>query len=435
MKNVLFVALLALGLALGTVIVGADAGEIEPIDDFSGMDWDYCADFEDVTGGGWPGTNYDEILCSGDLQLAERFLGQTLLLPHKGFDELSGTPFDPLALQTGDQYKSLCVYNSSLTHSNAVAGLGPNIGWPNAGDIGEGSVAVLFPSPQSRFKFDIVGKGSVTIQFFRADGSLLDTCNIPTTDQKTYGFRCTSENPEIRGFSIHNIAPGGGLLYDNICSAADTVDQMITVTKDYRYADVCFEQDNDGDGLFDEDDVDCPAGTYGGDALPMDDEDNYLLEAVVSKDDKVRSYNPGQYYAVSTVTVLADVATLTIEDVFWDCADADISTLIPSQGGGSVVIVQIGPDDPAEVAYQILDAQSAAVTVDLENGTAKVELTEVKAGTTIRMYVKFGPALRGELWAGPISCASTMTARATTGGGDSGETASATAALKLIIKA
>jgi len=194
----------------------------------------------------------------------------------------------------------------------------------------------------------------------------------------------------------------------------------IEVEKDYRYTNVCFEKDNDndgefnedpvnfeidgitpidddGDGLYNEDDVDCSGGTYLGDLLPMDGDD-YVLEAVIHpKNNKVKSYNPGQYYAVSTVNVTDDVDTLTIVEDWSDCCD--ISALNPPNGGGSVVIVQVGPGDA--VAYQIFDATSDAIAVNATACTATATLEDVAAGTTIYMYVKFGPALKKQLWAGP----------------------------------
>jgi hypothetical protein len=194
------------------------------------------------------------------------------------------------------------------------------------------------------------------------------------------------------------------------------VTPIVEVEKDYRFTNVCFEQDNDndglfnedpvnfvdllidgmtivpipidddGDGLYNEDDVDCPMGTYLGDELPMDD-DNYVIEAVIKKNGKVSSYNPGQYYAVSTVNVLMDVDTLTIKEDWCDCLD--ISALSPEKGGGSVVIVEVVDG----VARQILDAKSDDVSFGCCIGCcAEAVLEDVAAGTTIMMYVKFGPA-------------------------------------------
>jgi hypothetical protein len=241
----------------------------------------------------------------------------------------------------------------------------------------------------------------------------------------------------------------------------------IEVEKHYSYTNVCFERDNDGDGYFNEDpvdfevigdvlvpidndgdgvanedDVDCPDGSYLGDPLPVDlgdpedpDDDFYVLEAVVKKNGKVSSYNPGQYYAVSTVNVLSDVDLLTIVEDFHDCSG--IGKLNPVKGGGRVVIVQIGgeimgePVPDPEAAYQIMDANSEEV---LEGcGAASVTLEDVKAGTTILMYVKFGPALKGEQWDGPYGPCVNYN-RAWVGEDRPDEPPSACANLRLIMK-
>jgi hypothetical protein len=196
----------------------------------------------------------------------------------------------------------------------------------------------------------------------------------------------------------------------------------ICVAKDYRYTNVCFEEDNDGDGLcsedpvdfdadgnpidndgdglFNEDDVDCEETSLGT-LLPTDADEDYIVEAVV-KNGKVKSYNPGQYYAVSTVNVLEDVDTLTIVEDWSNCEY--ISALSPAQGGGCVVIVEVGPDG---VPCQILDAKSDEVTVS--GCTATATLGAVSAGTTILMYVKFGPAQK-HLEFDPGICENTNTA-------------------------
>ena len=217
----------------------------------------------------------------------------------------------------------------------------------------------------------------------------------------------------------------------------------IEVDKDYRYTNVCFEKDNDGDGLFsedpidgidndldglvDEDPVDCPSGTNLGYLLPMSAEGNYTLEAVIHpKNNKVRSYNPGQYYAVSTVNVLVDVDELIIVEDWSACTDPPISVLNPKKGGGSVVIVQVGPGD--DVAYQIFDATSDAVTITGNTATAVLE--NVAAGTTILMYVKFGPGLKGETWEGTVGpCINYNSATA-----DGSETIVASANLRVVAK-
>lgn len=232
------------------------------------------------------------------------------------------------------------------------------------------------------------------------------------------------DNPTVGTWGVggyHQYNPGAVIFQLDI----EYEESTIEVEKDYRYTNVCFEKDNDnddkfnedpvngvdddGDGSIDEDPVDCPLGSYLGDPLPMDN-GNYVLEAVIHpKNNKILSYNPGQYYAVSTVNVTDDVDTLTIVEDWSDCGCGGdpISVLNPPKGGGSVVIVQVGGEingvpvpDPS-AAYQIFDATSDAIAVDATACTANATLEDVAAGTIIYMYVKFGPGLKGETWAGP----------------------------------
>jgi len=167
------------------------------------------ADFQDVAAG-----NYDGILSSGGLQIAERFAGQ--VLSYDGdHDVLSGSPSSPLALQVG---AANCNVHVSFigSYGNVMDGLGYK-GYPNNDAIGEGSVAVLFPYRQSQFKFTIIGGsgGIATLNFFRANGSSLGTIAINAGSQ-TYGFGHSGGLHEIAGFSIHN-TEYGGFGIDNIC--------------------------------------------------------------------------------------------------------------------------------------------------------------------------------------------------------------------------
>jgi hypothetical protein len=192
---------------------------------------------------------------------------------------------------------------------------------------------------------------------------------------------------------------------------------VLAVDKDYRFTDVCFEKDDDmdgefsedpvnfdpvtglpidddGDGLFNEDDTECPDGTALGMPLPMvagpDGLDRHTVFAVLKKNGTVSSYNPGQYYAVSTIDVLIDIDELIIWEDYSDCVDKELSALNPPKGGGKVVIIMVGPDG---IAKQIMDAKSPNVTVT--GGTAHAHIMKpIPAGTTVLMYVKFGPGLK-----------------------------------------
>lgn len=177
------------------------------------------ANFSDVTGGPTPGTNYDGVLTAGGLQFAERFQGQTVGASGD-FDVITGTPSNPLTLQVGSPGQNLDVFDYN---SNVLAGLGP-IGFPDIDAIGEGSIAMYFPSAQSLVSFDLVGGngGSAELTFYRADGSLIDDVLVSGLGDYTYGFGTADASPSISGILIQN-TDLSGIGVDNICHAGGVV--------------------------------------------------------------------------------------------------------------------------------------------------------------------------------------------------------------------
>jgi len=173
--------------------------------------------FDDVAGGAAPGTNYDTVFESDGADFGERFAGQTLSFIGD-FDQLSGSPTSPLTLQAGSTNQNLGVYIYDGTGSQVLYGLGP-LGFPNYDAIGEGSFAVLFDFDQSEFGFDLVGgnDGTATINFFKRDGTLIDTIIVTGlgTDQ-SYGFTRDGGVNDIAGISIHN-DDLRGIGFDNLC--------------------------------------------------------------------------------------------------------------------------------------------------------------------------------------------------------------------------
>jgi len=340
----------------------------------------------------------------------------------EGFEVTFGgntvSSFSIVMLDYGDYFPHAASYASPLTHTIKLVGY-------DAGDVMVDDDVLTFTS---------TGGGSTmrtcTSHTWAFGGTSLsvagDACPARALNQSPGRWQFTVTGTGIAKVAVEFVGDqsvDSGVGWDNI---SFEIEPLIEVDKDYRYTNVCFERDNDldgwfnedpvnfeidgitpidddDDGLFNEDDIDCPLGSYLGDLLPMDN-GNYVVEAVIHpKNNKVRSYNPGQYYAVSTVTVLDDVDTLTIMEDWDDCDE--ISTLNPRNGGGCVVIVQVGGEingapvpDPS-AAYQIMDADSEDVTISGNTATAVLE--DVKAGTIILMYVKFGPGLKGQPWDPP----------------------------------
>ncbi|HEX9848526.1 MAG TPA: choice-of-anchor L domain-containing protein [Acidimicrobiia bacterium] len=200
----------------------------------------------------------------------------------------------------------------------------------------------------------------------------------------------------------------------------------LDVTKHWSQTDVCFL--GGGDPA-----EECPDGTSLGTPLPIDEDGDFQIEAVVNGKGVIASYNPGQVYAVSSVRVLGDVAGLTISEIYQNCTtDTGILTLnpAPGRGGGSVVVVVLNEEgDPV----QILDANSPEVTAGVDESI--VMLGPLDAGTTVLVYVKFGPGLKGETFAGPLSCTNVNSAQAfDAAGAEFGEEISDTAVLELTEK-
>ena len=172
------------------------------------------ATFNSLPGGENPGANYDGIIQTAGLEFAERFVGQTL--GYSGdFDAVSGVPANPLALQVGLPGQNLSVLLYSV--SNVLSGLG-NLGFPDFDAIGEGAIAIYFPTTQFRVAFDIVGGngGSATIGFYGADGSLLDNVVVSGLGDLRYGFGTSNGVRSIAGVLIQSTDPSG-IGVDNVC--------------------------------------------------------------------------------------------------------------------------------------------------------------------------------------------------------------------------
>src|SRR5262245_30875234 len=196
----------------GVGVPRSQGSNVLPIDP-STLNCNATVTFDDVAGGGAPGTNYDAIFESNGADLAERFVGQALGV-NGNSDVLSGTPTNPLTLQVGAHNQNLNVF---VFTPQVLTGLGP-LGYPDFDAIGEGSFAVLFDFDQSEFGFDLVGGdgGNAFVRFFRRDGSLIDLITIPNLANQRYAFRRNGGIHDIAGISIDNDDPAG-IGFDNLC--------------------------------------------------------------------------------------------------------------------------------------------------------------------------------------------------------------------------
>lgn len=169
--------------------------------------------FGEVSGGAAPGTNYNNVLTIGNASFAERFAGQSLGVSGN-FDVLSGTPTGPLTLAAGAAGANLAVATFGAT--SLVVGVGPGL-YPNISALGPGAFSALFSIDQSELGFDILGTngGVGTVNFFRRDGTLIQSLLLALNTDTSWTFRREGALLDIAGFSITN-NDSGGVGYTNL---------------------------------------------------------------------------------------------------------------------------------------------------------------------------------------------------------------------------
>jgi len=134
--------------------------------------------------------------------------------------------------------------------------------------------------------------------------------------------------------------------------------------------------------------------------------DKFLLKAVIKKKDgTVSSYNPGQYYAVTKVTLLQDVDKLWITELFGDCTDrgtVSLSKVNPDKVPGGALVAIMDPDgNVSDLSSELVKSGDLFLTDSNNNGitdNAEVHIDDpdlLKEGSMVFLYVKFGPGLKG----------------------------------------
>lgn len=134
--------------------------------------------------------------------------------------------------------------------------------------------------------------------------------------------------------------------------------------------------------------------------LPFDEDDSkfFVNSTVHPRNDKILNYNPGQYYAVTNVTINSDVDGIKITENFGDCTARDgpnVSELNPNKVPGGAFVVIVTPDgDVFDVSGDLANDGKLAITGD---GIITADIDEaVLAQSQVYMGVKFAPGLVGE---------------------------------------
>ncbi len=171
-------------------------------------------DFEALPHVGDAGQNYDAIFEADGTDFAERFVGQVLTYDGD-FDVLSQTPTGPLTLQAGAAGQNIDLLDYT-PGGNVLTGLG-HLGYPDFSAIGEGAFTLLFDFDQAEFGFRVVGgnSGTATVDFYKRNGTLIDTVGLTGLSDGYYGFSREGGITDIAGVSIYNL-DGGGIGFDDI---------------------------------------------------------------------------------------------------------------------------------------------------------------------------------------------------------------------------
>ena len=158
-----------------------------------------------------------------------------------------------------------------------------------------------------------------------------------------------------------------------------------------------------------------------GTPLSQDTNGKYVLKATL-KNGIILNYNPGQYYAVTKVTLGSANALVNIIENFQACTSGNphMSDVNPrKQPPGSALFLVVTPDGVVH-DYSGAMAKSGDLTMAADFNSATGTRTGIPAGSMVYMYVKFAPGLIGTTY--PLvapECHNTETVTVTTGAGPS----------------
>ena len=195
-------------------------------------------------------------------------------------------------------------------------------------------------------------------------------------------------------------------IYDPAGLTVTFLDQKVSFTKEHTHTNVDFDLVCDGfvnpqDGMcYEEETYETPmALRYPtiGEASFGDTLEDSLLEAVVKKNGKVSSYNPGQWYSVVTIDVLTDLDELHISDYYEDCLD--IGKVNPDKvPGGALVVVIDDQDNVMDISD--VAAENGDLMLNRDGSDNAIEtvawLEDIPADYQVKLYTKFSPAQKGE---------------------------------------
>ena len=210
--SVCCVVLVAPVMALALPADGALINEVSP----DTLTTNTLEDLEALSGGTYPGTNYDGIIHADGISFAECFNGQQVT-SNGYFDEVTGLPAGPLQLVPGAAGENLTIWGDG---NQVIAGNG-GLGFPEQNAVSEGAFAFMFDHDQAEIGFELLGLngGAVMIDFFGRDGSLLDSKTVYSLEDGLRAFRVDGDSTGIAGVVV-TTDDLGGIGFDNFFFSA-----------------------------------------------------------------------------------------------------------------------------------------------------------------------------------------------------------------------
>ena len=183
----------------------------------------------------------------------------------------------------------------------------------------------------------------------------------------------------------------GGVLDDSQFKIEDRIEQHIWVTVP--------EPPLETEKFYTETDKDIEAGFFGT-VLPFKnavvDTENptQVVKAVVDRNGNIKSYNPGQYYAVTKVTALQNLDEVLIFEKDQECTEVTgISQWNPAKIPGGAYVAMMCDGETEDITKEL--AKSGALFRN-DLGVLEAHVDNVPEGCMVYLGVKYSPGLKGE---------------------------------------
>ncbi len=259
-----------------------------------------------------------------------------------------------------------------------------------------------------------------TLFYMEIDPPVLNTLN-PSTGAKTVLGSisigcCSGTNHRVNAADFD---PNSGVLFGslNVGEGGDrTPIHLVTITTTPSFVATSIGITVDGldaiafsssaletEKFYTETDKDIEAGFFGT-VLPFKNgivdtgNPTQTVKAVVDRNGNIKSYNPGQYYAVTKVTALQDLDEVWITEDDSLCTEVNqpISKMNPKKVPGGAYVALMCPDGTSvDLSSELANSDPPRLLINAA-GNVEAHVEDVPEGCMVFLGVKYSPGLKGE---------------------------------------